>query len=330
MLTEAAKRVREGTMAPARLLALEKAIGFNHNPVGLLADVDLRKWVRIGEVASFDWMHSALQDGTLTTEMFLFPPSILSIGIRHGHIKDYLEADWLFPHAFGGKRHQLWRIFDDHRARSSETAERLKVLASDLLGLHGICRHWVSTDVPIVPALADARASSDAVCHVVDLFLQAKRGVESIRDVSVALLAALSRHLELHVKAYGRDHVKPKHHWMFDCAQQLGGRGMVLDAFVIERLHLRVKRQAEVVCNLSIFESAVLCGVLNEQFRDCTTPLTNRLAGHTTSTPTFHHASVGKRMVIGNLRIGSGDIIYRHNVAGWWSVAPKRMASCML
>ena len=91
---------------------------------------------------------------------------------------------------------------------------------------------------------------------------------------------------------------------------------MVLDAFIIERLHLRVKRQAEVVCNLSISESAVLCGVLNEQFRDCTTPLTNRLVGHTISTPTFHHASVGERMVIGNLRIGSGDSIYRHNVAG--------------
>ena len=81
MLTEAAKRVREGTMAPAKLLALEKAIGFNHNPVGLLADVDLRKWVRIGEVASFDWMHSALQDGTLTTDMFF----VLSIAFEYRH-----------------------------------------------------------------------------------------------------------------------------------------------------------------------------------------------------------------------------------------------------
>ena len=54
------------------------------------------------------------------------------------------------------------------------------------------------------------------------------------------LLDAIGRHQRLHIAAYGVDKLKPKHHWMFDVAEMLQHTEAVLDAFIIERLHLRV------------------------------------------------------------------------------------------
>ena len=53
--------------------------------------------------------------------------------------------------------------------------------------------------------------------------------------------AAVSDHMRKHLAAYGDANIKPKHHWMFDVAEQLATHPCVLDAFITERLHLRVK-----------------------------------------------------------------------------------------
>ena len=49
------------------------------------------------------------------------------------------------------------------------------------------------------------------------------------------------------IAVYGREHVKPKTHWVFDIADQLEEHawlGILFDAFTIERFHVRVKRTA--------------------------------------------------------------------------------------
>jgi len=72
MVNAAWRRHQAGTMTKAALERLEKASGFNATPFGLLGDVELRSRLNVFENLRYDWMHSALQNGTITEEIFLF------------------------------------------------------------------------------------------------------------------------------------------------------------------------------------------------------------------------------------------------------------------
>jgi len=309
MLSEAQKRVDEGTMTATRLQQLEKATGFNANRFGLVADVRLRRWVRVVAAAMYDWMHCSLQDGTLTTEVYLFSQACHTVGIHNRDLKEYLRAEWEFPRGTGCKGKLLYRVFDDYRSHSSESAERLKASASELLGLYGILRHWAAVEFEGRPELDAERKSLNAACRVVDLFLRAKRGLATPSAAAGELLHALNEHMVLFLAAYGRGAVKPKHHWLFDAALQLQARNIVIDAFVIERIHLRVKRQAEVVKNLPAYERSVLSGCINEQCREGANPLIDGVVGCTTAV--LQRASVGRQLLVGNVHIACGDVVYR-------------------
>ena len=92
------------------------------------------------------------------------------------------------------------------------------------------------------------------MCRVVDLILDAKRALTPMVASAHALREALKDFMDTHVAAYGRDRIKPKHHWMYDVADQMECLPAVFDAFIIERLHLRVKAVADNVDNLRSFE----------------------------------------------------------------------------
>ena len=55
---------------------------------------------------------------------------------------------------------------------------------------------------------------------------------------------------------------------MFDVAISAFRHGMVIDMWIIERLHLRVKKEAELVRNTSSFERSSLALVLCSQLQD--------------------------------------------------------------
>ena len=61
----------QGTMSRSRRDDVQKCTGLHANAHGLLADRVLRECFHVGEVARYDWMHSALQDGFLNTETYL-------------------------------------------------------------------------------------------------------------------------------------------------------------------------------------------------------------------------------------------------------------------
>ena len=65
-----------------------------------------------------------------------------------------------------------------------------------------------------------------------------------------------------HVAAYGKEHLKPKFHYLWDVAEQLARDPFVVDCFIVERLHLRAKRAAKDVENTRAYERSVLTGVL--------------------------------------------------------------------
>ena len=154
-------------------------------------------------------------------------------------------------------------MFDGYKDEASHRTEKLKCSASETLGLYSILRHYVETQVPEMEELALQRRSFFLMCRLIDLILDAKRGVAPMVSSARALREAMSAFMTAHVQAYGRDHIKPKHHWLFDICDQLERHFAVYDAFIIERLHLRVKAVANLIDNLRMFEVRAGCSNLH-------------------------------------------------------------------
>ena len=94
---------------------------------------------------------------------------------------------------------------------------------------------------------------------------------------------------------------------------QLREVGCVIDAFIIERLHLRVKRQEHLVKELRVFEVSVLAGIVNIQFDEAAKPLSSGLRG---APYTYEGVDVADHIVVGSLRLSVGDVVLRGAQAG--------------
>jgi len=306
MLTEARRRVDAGAMTHARLESLEKAIGFNSNERGLLADVRLRSLFQVSKIATFDWMHTALQNGTVTDELYRYTKACATVGHAHHNIEAFLKQGWCFP--ANSRSDGLHRIFSEYRSTSSDKADRLKASASELLGVYGLARHWAAMHVGERDDLRAERLSFESACDVVDLILQAKRGNISMPQASRLMKRAVATHMRLHIAAYGDETLKPKHHWMFDIAEQMEWLPCVVDAFIIERIHLRIKRNAEKVHELGVFEKSVMAGVVNSIYDETSKPFSDGLRG---ATYNQERTLLGDHLCVGSLRVDSGDVVMR-------------------
>jgi len=313
MLVAARSRVVAGTMYHNRLANLEKTCGFNANPHCILADVNLRSRMDVFSSCLYDWMHSALQNGVVTEEMYLYTQACGSVGHGTVGLEAFIRGDWQFPFSNRAKGQGLYHIFDKFRSRASDKAERLKASASEMLGVYGLIRHWAAAIVGDVDAISPQRRSFEAACAVIDIILQAKRGIINASEASDMLVAAVSRHLRLHIEAYGDAHLKPKHHWLLDFALQLKKVGMVIDAFIVERLHLRVKRQEHLVKELKVFERSILAGIVNGQFDEAAKPLSTGLRG---APYVYEGVHVADHLVVGALRVSTDDVVFRGDRAG--------------
>ena len=141
-------------------------------------------------------------------------------------------------------------MFDSHRDESSHRAEKLKCSASEMLGLYGLFRHYVETKThDDDPGIAAARASFMKCCALVDMILDMKNAVTPLRASVPALRQRVAEFFAAHETAYGWNSMKPKHHWIWDFIMNWLDDPMILDAMVIERLHLRIKRVAEQIEN---------------------------------------------------------------------------------
>ena len=128
-------------------------------------------------------------------------------------------------------------------------------------------RVFVDTMVPHDASIAVNRLSFNTLCDVVDTIMRAKAGVERPAAVADRLQRLLGDHMRYHVEAYGDAFIRPKHHWMMDIPDQFRRDDMVLDTFVIERGHLRVKAVADEVRNTIRFERSVLASILNHSLK---------------------------------------------------------------
>ncbi len=102
-----------------------------------------------------------------------------------------------------------------------------------------------------------------ACCSIIDSILHMKTGLVYWKDPSGRREPsyAIFEHLRLHIAAYGTDNIKPTHHLNHALPKQYSEKG-VFNAFVAERLHLRVKEVAALTKSLPHFEPGVLGRVM--------------------------------------------------------------------
>ena len=93
---------------------------------------------------------------------------------------------------------------------------------------------------------------------------------------------------------------------MSDVADQIADCEIVMDAFIIERLHLRVKRVPENNKELSAFEDTTLAGVIHRHFEDPKRPIGDCLVG---SVSFSEGLLVADHLEIGGVRLARGDVV---------------------
>ena len=245
-LLDAERRHAAGALTPAALEQTRKEVGYNTTESGLLSDAELNADSDAHRKSLYDWAHTLFQDGVFTTEMNLFLDACHEkLRKKKNEFEIYLKGEYCFPKSTQTGMRQIHRIFS--QARSPKNV--VKGLMSECLSMYPMARHYIET-VATEGEIDLERKSFLALCHVIDVLLSAKYGSITMVNGATLLRDAVVLYFEAHTSAYGRDHFKPKTHWLFDIADQmaeLAARGVAVlpDCFAIERLHQASKHVAQ-------------------------------------------------------------------------------------
>ena len=331
LVRSAHERWQRGAMTNSMYEKIEQANGLSYNPRGLLWDMTLRPHVPVADIITMDWVHSALQDGSLAVEMFSFIDACASkIDTQWAELESYVYERWEFPHMLNHRGRGLHRIFSDWR--TSESSSKVRATAGELLGVYPLVRHWAHESAQH-ESLRLELASFYAACDVVDAIMMAKCSASPsrVRAIAANLKALVGRHMQAHKAAYGTERLKPKHEWLFDVCVQLERDGLVLDAFIIEHKHLSVKACAQHCKNLSAFERTVLRGSILEQRRELQRLANNTLVGQAAvPCPGFPGAEMSKCLVTRGITIRVDDIVLSSARAPGLVIACAREADALL
>ena len=203
----------------------------------------------------------------------------------------------------------VYRIFDPRR-QSKDNPSKVKASCAELLGVYGLLRHFVECNIMRLPGLVQHIDSFLAACRSLDLLLAAKRVLDDPSELGQALELQVSHYIALHKAAYGTALMKPKFHWALDIPSQICRDRMVLDAFVIERSHLRVKAVAEHVQNTASFERSVMASLSTVCWTHAETDVFgNCLLGPTAPLPGIHETWIADRMQVWSVEFTIDDMV---------------------
>lgn len=93
---------------------------------------------------TIDWVHTLLQDGAFTVEVWLMCDAI---GAPGANLKEFWEQSWEFPHSMAVKGRALWRVFDSFQLADDGSIDKIRASASELLGLSSMLRYYFDRHV---------------------------------------------------------------------------------------------------------------------------------------------------------------------------------------
>jgi len=317
----AAARYAAGGMTKTMYETICTSRGLTYNRRGLLWNQRVRRMVT-QDVVTVDWVHTTLCDGAFGCDCYLFlNSSEEKVQLGFEGVRVFLLDGWAFPKQRRAQTEVLTRVFNNFRHVYAETHDKLKASASELLCVYGLMRHWVLIEFQNDDRMAQEVASFNACCQVVDVLLLTKRGHLTLAEGARRLRAATTRFLDLHKACYGSENLKPKHHWLYDIAEQWENQHhdheCVPDAFLVEKEHLVAKPIADRVRNTSVNEVSILAGALNSQVESLSRLGSQcELMGNCLPMPGFPQASVADNLEIEGVGMSVDDVVFYNDTPG--------------
>jgi len=296
----------KGTMGVGAFDRLEKSSGFNHNPHGLFADLELRTHCRPASILTFDPMHCLWSNGVVGVEVHCLLSKMrenTKLGWRD--LQMFCKADWSFPAFCSGKGRAIHDVWNESREKASK--EHFKAGATELIIVLPLVMHFA--ELFLAAVLPHEVNCLRALMTVVHESQEAKFG----RGCDRALASAVSRHMTLFRTVYGNDNMKPKHHYCCHLPRQLARDHFLLDAFTLERKHQEVKRAASNTDNTIEFELSTLARVRVAEMRSQSQlECTNGLRGPQARVDSVA-AFIADSLEFNGLRLSAGDFVFRSN-----------------
>ena len=173
LIAEATQRYNHGGISKGMLDNIKKTEGINYIPGGLCFDPRLRGLIEWFDAVTVDWMHTFLQEGVMNVEALL---AIHAFECDPNLFKAFSQdKPWNFPHAFQFKGQGLWKIFSATRLDDKGEVDKIRATASELLGLYGLLRHFLFTEVARPADLNANWLSFTACCDLLDYITAAKK-----------------------------------------------------------------------------------------------------------------------------------------------------------
>ena len=304
------------TMGVGAFGRLEMSSGFNHNPDGLLADLQMRAHCRPASTLTFDPMHCLWSNGVVAVEVHcLLIKMVSNTKFTWRDLQDFCRAEWQFPAFCRAKGRAIHEVFNDSREKSSK--DSFKAGATELLIVLPLVMHFA--EIFLARFLPEEVRSLRALVAVAHECQEAKFG----RGNAEKLASAVSHHLDIFRSVYGEEWMRPKHHYVCHLPRQVARDGFLLDAFTLERKHQEVKRAASNADKTIQFELSTLARVHLEESRN----RSNLECGDGLRGPRVRHgplaAIVADCLEHRGLCIQADDIVVQGSV-------PLRVAGAML
>ena len=268
VLIEARRRHEAGEIPFARVEEIQRAYGFKFTAEGLIADHVLGAIVDWPTAFQYDWVHVMLSGGVLMSATWSLLSGLEEFGLPgQAELHTWLSA-WQCPKASQhGSRDagRLARFFDARSRSENMKRESIRCGASELLAVARALEEFVETQVPSDDRIAVHKSFFLAARDTVELLLRVKRGEVACAQAVSALERQSGEHIAATIALHGAGSVTPKFHWCFDIAEQLRSADYLMDAFVIERLHLRARDVADRLQNTTAYEATLCAGLVNKQ-----------------------------------------------------------------
>eukprot|EP00929_Paragymnodinium_shiwhaense_P121202 TRINITY_DN9335_c0_g1_i4.p1 TRINITY_DN9335_c0_g1~~TRINITY_DN9335_c0_g1_i4.p1 ORF type:complete len:618 (+),score=102.22 TRINITY_DN9335_c0_g1_i4:74-1927(+) len=259
-LADNCKKKEDGALTKKAWDELQRGLGINWNPSGLLADWTFCRQANLLQCIRKDYMHGVLHHGSLEIEMKLFMQACFDkLGFRIGDWRSVFEAGWRLPASAGSRVAGLAKLF-----HANVKDWNLHAPAKDMLTMAIILRHFVEKTMLTHEGIAPEAQCFVLLCEIV---CWAHRVKKSPGDPAVraGLRQGIQDHFARHKDVYGTGSVVPKFHYNMHLAQQIEQDSCLIDMFVIERHHTVVKRLANHVRKTTTYESSVLSSLVTWQ-----------------------------------------------------------------
>ena len=250
---------KERGLAKSRLQDLEKACGINCNAHGVLADLELRGHLKPCSSSTRDPMHVLYSSGVVNVEVYLLLKALSDdVPVFSWQMLwDFADADWHWASSHNSHRNSIRDCFTRQRRQASLNDETFKADATELLGVCVLLNFFLDEMVPADSVVAQ-RASFQCLYGIVKLTQASKQELRCSLDGLAAIDREVGRFMLLHVAAYGRAYVKPKHHFLLHVTQQARQDRFWLDVFVQERKHRVVKSCMESMSRSDSLEKSTM------------------------------------------------------------------------